>query len=231
LKNITANYPTEVSAENMKANIASVWNLKLTYRPGTQYIEFPDKIIRTYANTPTISFTYFMGVPNLFNSNSSFSKWKLSLGQELNFKISGQFNYLIEMGGFINHKAVFIPDFNHFPGNLTRKSMPYVQSFQAAPFYSLSSIDTWFNSIFLEYSFNGMLTNKIPVIRRLNLRLITGSNIIFMPKRDYAEFFIGMDNVFKLFRVDYVWGLKRDIRPINGIKIGIKGFTRLFTEY
>ena len=231
LKNITANYPTEIIPENMKANIASVWNLRLKYRPGNKYIEFPDKIIRTYGNTPTLSFNYLIGVPNLFNSNSLFSNWKFSVGQELNFKIAGELKYLIEMGGFINRKSVFIPDFNHFPGNLTRKSMPYVQSFQVAPFYSLSSTDTWFNSIFLEYSFNGMLTNKIPLIRRLNLRLITGSNIIFMTKRDYAEFFIGMDNVFKLFRVDYVWGLKKDIKPINGIKIGIKGFTRLFTEY
>jgi hypothetical protein len=76
-----------------------------------------------------------------------------------------------------------------------------------------------------------MLTNKVPVLRKLNLRLIAGSNIIFMPQRKYAEFFIGMDNVFKLFRVDYVWGLQNKIMPVNGIKIGIKGFTQLFTEY
>lgn len=231
LKNITANYPTEISAGNMDANIASVWNARLTYRPGTQYIEFPDKITRTYGNAPTFTLHYLMGIPNLFNSSSSFSKWKFSIGQELNFKIAGQLKYLAEMGGFINRKSLYVPDYNHFPGNLTRISMPYVQSFQAAPFYSLSSSDNWFNTIFLEYSFNGMLTNKIPVVRNLNLRLIIGSNIIFMPQRNYAEFFIGMDNVFKLFRVDYVWALKNEIMPINGVKIGIKGFTRLFTEY
>jgi hypothetical protein len=231
LKNITANYPTEISSDNMKANIASVWNLKLKYRPRSRYIEFPDQIIRSNGNAPTFTFNYIQGIPKLFNSESSFAKWNFSIAQELNFKFAGELKYLIETGGFFSNKSVFIPDYNHFAGNLTRKAMPYVQSFQVAPFYALSSQDRWFNSIFFEYSFNGMLTNKIPVLRRLNLRLITGSNMIFMPQKNYAEFFIGMDNIFKLFRVDYVWGIKSKIQPINGIKIGIKGFTRLFTEY
>jgi hypothetical protein len=231
LLNITPNFPAEIMSENMKENTSSVFSLKLKYRPATKYIRFPDRIIRNYVNTPLYTFSYAMGLPNLFGSNSSFSKWSLSVSQELNFKIGGEFKYLFESGGFFNNRSIFIPDYNHFPGNLTRKALPYVQSFQVAPFYSLSSNDRWFSTLFLEYSFNGMLTNKIPVIKRLNLRLITGSNIIFMPSKNYAEYFVGLDNILKLFRIDYVWGINNDIKPINGIKIGIKGFTRIFTEY
>lgn len=76
-----------------------------------------------------------------------------------------------------------------------------------------------------------MLTNKIPFIKKLNLRLITGSNLFFESERSYAEIFIGLDNLLKIFRVDYFWGVGKDVFAQNGIKIGIRGFSNLFSEY
>ena len=86
--------------------------------------------------------------------------------------------------------------------------------------------------MFIEYKLNGLLTNKIPVIRKFNLRLVAGSNMIYLNnEKYYAEVFLGADNIFKIIRVDYIRGFEKN-KPFNqGIRIGIQGFSSLFTDY
>jgi hypothetical protein len=139
--------------------------------------------------------------------------------------------YRLELGGFLRTTRVEIPDYQHFIGNLTRKSTPYVESFQVAPFYALSNKEKLFVQANIEYRLNGLLTNKIPLVQKFNLRLVTGINAIIFKDVNYQEVFIGVDNVLKLFRFDYVWGFGKSIQPQNGIKIGIRGFSTLFTDY
>jgi hypothetical protein len=76
-----------------------------------------------------------------------------------------------------------------------------------------------------------LLTNKIPLVRNLNFRLITGSNILLLKNMSYQDVFFGLDNVAKLFRVDYVKGLGKDGMKYNGFRIGIRGFSTLFSDY
>jgi hypothetical protein len=76
-----------------------------------------------------------------------------------------------------------------------------------------------------------LLTNKIPLVRNLNFRLITGSNILFLKNINYQEIFLGLDNIAKLFRVDYVKGLGKNGMNYNGFRIGIRGFSTLFSDY
>ena len=230
LANITPNFPTEISSAQMSSNRSSVFTLRVRYKPGEKYIEYPDRVVRTFSRSPLFTMQFDKGVPKFLSSISDFTKWKLSASQEINLKIGGEFRYMIQAGGFLNKNFVALPDFNHFSGNLTRKANPYVRSFQVAPFYALSNTDHFYTALFLEHSFNGMITNKIPILRKLNLRLISGANLMRTGDRNYAELFIGLDNILKIFRVDYVWGTNDWVFPRNGIKIGIRGFNNLFSD-
>ena len=227
----TPNYPIEISNQPIKAHQAFVIGFRVSYRPGTKYIELPDRVISSYSRTPTFTFQYNKGIANVIGSDADFDKWRFSVTGDINFKLGGELKYRIETGGFIYTKSVEIPDYNHFIGNLTRKATPYVESFQVAPFYALSNKEKIFFQMNGEYRLNGLFTNKIPIVRRLNLRVVTGANTIWLKEKNYTEVFVGVDNIFKLFRVDYVWGLGKTIAPQNGIKIGIRGFSSLFTDY
>ena len=227
----TPNYPTEITNQPMQSNKAFLIGFRISFRPGTKYIELPDRVVNSFSRTPTFGFQYTKGIKNVLGSISDFDKWRFSVIGDINFKLGGEFKYRVETGGFINTKFVEIPDYNHFIGNLTGKSTPYVESFQVAPFYALSNKEKIFLQVNGEYKLNGLLTNKIPLIRKLNLRVVTGANIIWLKNKDYYEVFVGVDNIFKLFRVDYIWGFGKTVMPQNGFRIGIKGFSTLFTDY
>ena len=62
--------------------------------------------------------------------------------------------------------------------------------------------------VILEHHFNGLLTNKIPLFRRLNWNLVAGSNAFYVNRdNNYVEIFGGLENIFKLIRVDVVGSL------------------------
>lgn len=227
----TPNYPTEIINQPMNPHQNFVIGFRINFRPGTKYIELPDRVISSFSKTPTFSFQYTKGIKNVLGSDTDYDKWRFSVTGDINFKLGGEFKYRFETGGFINAKNVEVPDYNHFIGNLTRKATPYVESFQVAPFYALSNKEKIFLQMNVEYRLNGLLTNKIPLIQKLNLRVVTGANAIWLKDKNYKEVFVGVDNILKLFRVDYVWGMGKTIMPQNGIKIGIRGFSTLFTDY
>jgi len=130
----------------------------------------------------------------------------------------------------LNTERVALPDYNHFIGNLTRKATPYVESFQVAPFYAFSNKERFFGEFHAEYKLNGLLTNKIPIIKKLNLRLVTGTNMIMLKNRNYQELFMGIENIFKLLRFDYVKGHGQSLGSTHGFRLGIRGFSSLFTD-
>jgi hypothetical protein len=51
------------------------------------------------------------------------------------------------------------------------------------------------------------------------------------PENHYAECFVGLDNILKIFRVDYVWGWTEKGYYNQGIRIGIFAFNSLFKDY
>jgi hypothetical protein len=57
----------------------------------------------------------------------------------------------------------------------------------------------------LEHHFNGLITNKIPYFKKLNWNLVGGCNTYFIKENDrYEEVFVGLENIFKIFRLDFV---------------------------
>jgi hypothetical protein len=105
-----------------------------------------------------------------------------------------------------------------------------VESFQVAPFYAFSNKESFYGTFHAEYKLNGLLTNKIPIVKKLNLRLVTGTNMILLKDKNYQELFLGVDNIFKLFRFDFVKGHGQSVGSTQGFRLGIRGFSSLFTD-
>jgi hypothetical protein len=128
------------------------------------------------------------------------------------------------VGGFLNNKKVFIQDFQHFNGNRSGAASEYVNSYQLAPYYAYSTDEHLYTFGHIEHHFNGLFTNKIPLFKKLNWNMVAGSNAFYVNKNNnYAEFFVGIENIFKVLRVDFVGAYANGKKGLTGFRIGFGG--------
>ena len=142
----------------------------------------------------------------------------------MNFKLFGALSYKLTAGGFLNNKKVSIPDLQHFNGNQTFYNTKYVNSFQLAPYYQYSTSANLYATANVEHHFNGLLTNKIPLFNRLKWNLVAGSNAFYVNRNNnYVEVFAGLENIFKVIRVDVVAGYQSQLPTRVGVRVGFGG--------
>lgn len=225
-RSYTPNYPYEITNENIKRHQVFVSVLSLTWQPGARYIELPDRKINIGSKYPVFSITYLRNYSKLFGSDADFSKWKLTVKDDLNLKLKGIFRYRLGMGGFLDNDKVELPDYNHFNGNISSFATEYLNSFQLLPIYQFSNTSKFYALAHLEHNFKGFISNKLPLIKKLNVYLVTGANGFYLnrDKTTYFEIFGGIDNIFKQIRVDYVQSYLNGKPWQNGIKIGLVRF-------
>ncbi len=224
-KNITANYPVDsIPAQFFDANKAFILSIDMSFRPGQRYIQYPNRKMSLGSKYPTFSLNYTKGIKGIFGSDANFDKWRFSVADGINLKLAGTFRYKLGIGGFITNRKVFIQDFQHFNGNRSTAASEYVNSYQLAPYYINSNTEPFFSFGHIEHHFNGMLTNKIPLFRRLNWNLVVGSNAYYVNRKNhFVEAFFGLENILKLFRVDYVFGYTNNHSYSGEVRIGAGG--------
>jgi len=76
------------------------------------------------------------------------------------------------------------------------------------------STNLYFAEAHVEHHFGGFLFNKIPGIRKLKLGEVLGFHFLYTPTRQqYFQIDAGIDNIFKLIRVDFVTGFDGQTNP------------------
>lgn len=216
---ITPNYPYLKIPAQFTPHQAVIVLVEFSFRPGQRYIQLPKSKIPLGSKYPTFNFTYVKGIPNLFRSDVDFDKWKISVTDDKNLRLAGTFRYKLGMGGFLNSKSVYIQDYTHFNRNSGK-----LNSFELVPFYKYSTTSSFYSFGHVEHHFNGLLTNKIPLFKRLNWNLLAGSNAYYINNNNnYIELFAGIENIFKILRVDAVAGYAPGIPVITGIRFSAGG--------
>lgn len=228
-RRFTDNYPEELPSGSFDRHQVFLTSVKLTWQPGQKFVEYPNRLVSLGSNQPVFRLHLTKAWQNVFASDSRFEKWMLGVEDDFNMRLGGVVRYNFSTGGFFNNANVQLPDWQHFNGNLTIVARQYIHSYQLAPYYANSTKDRFYATGNVEWHFNGLLTNKIPLIRRWNLGIVTGSNGFYVDRnRNYFEFFVGIENILKVIRVDYVWGYDGfNNKPKSSIIIGLGGiFTR-----
>ena len=224
-KLFTPNYPYEKLSGPFPRHQAFIASFSAQFKPGQKFIEFPNNKIPIGSKYPTLSFNYQKGIGGLFGSEVNFDRWKFSIGDEVNFKLRGLMKYSFSVGGFFNTNTVFIQDYQHFNGNQTIFASQYLNSFQIAPYYENSTTAAFYTVGHLEHHFNGMITNKLPGFRRLKWNLVAGSNAFYVNQsNNYIEVFGGLENIFKLIRIDLVGSYLNGRNGQLGLRFGLGGF-------
>jgi hypothetical protein len=217
------NHPYELADVPFTRHQALVIGVHASFQPGQRFIELPDRKIAIGSKYPRFEAAYTKGIHGL-GSDVDFDKWRAQVSDNMNFKLFGELRYRLGAGGFLNSNSVGLPDYQHFNGNQTFYNIKYLNSFQLAPYYKYSTIASFYSTLNLEHHFNGLITNKIPLLNRLKWNLVLGSNAFYVNRdNNYVEVFAGLENILKMIRVDVIAGYQSQDATRIGVRAGFGG--------
>lgn len=188
---------------------------------------------------PVIQLNYAKSLQNAFKGEYDYHKLVVNVSDRIRITpILGYTDYSIEAGKIWG--AVPYPIMQLHGGNET-----YIYDYMAfnmMKYYEFVSDE--FVTVSLYHHFEGLFLNKIPLLRKLKWRevatiksvwgtvndqnrktLLFPSTLSSLDKGPYAEASIGVENIFKVFRVDAFWRLNYQLpRAIDnfGFKFGFQ---------
>ena len=215
---------------------------RISFRERFLAAEFARVTISSVYPIIQLSFTY--GIPRVFKSDYEYQKLVLNVSQWFHFATIGWSKYIIETGkiwGTLPYPLLRIHDGNQtfFYNDNSANLMNY---------YEFVS-DTWISASYTHH-FDGLLFNKIPLLRKLkwrevaHVRAVYGTltaknaeysyfpdNLRSFAKQPYYEAGVGIENIFKIVKIDAVWRMSHlhDAGNSNVSKFGL--FVSLFFSF
>lgn len=176
---------------------ASYGKLRLEYTPRQKYIREPREKIILGSAWPTFYVSWRKGIPGLFNSKVDFDFLELGIQQTIKLGLVGISSYTIRTGSFLSQRDLRLVDYKW-----QRQGDPILFQNPNEAFQSLDSTFAVFRRFYeghYVHEFNGAILNKIPLLKKLQLREVAGAGFLLAPERDlrYAEAFAGVERVFK----------------------------------
>ncbi|MCW3083669.1 MAG: hypothetical protein JWP12_1035 [Bacteroidetes bacterium] len=169
---------------------------------------------------PVIQAQYTLGVKNLFGGNYNYQKLTVNWDHRVRVAPIGYFDYVLEYGKIWG--AVPYPLMEIHGGNETYIYDLY--AYNAMNYYEFVS-DEYASATF-SHHFDGFFLNRIPLMRKLKWREVIGGKALIGKVSDknrqllnfpdhlsdlhtgpYFETSAGIENIFKVLRIDGVWRL------------------------
>ena len=193
---------------------------------GQEYITRPDgKYNLGNDKYPTLLVGYEKGFAGS-EDNYNFDKVSARITHNLTLGNKGETGINIKAGKFFNAEGISFVDYKHFNGNETHVMMEtsYINSFNLLPYYAASTNDSYFET-HIEHNDKGFIMNKIPLLNKLQSKLMLGFKNLSIPDRKpYQEFSVGLSNLgfgkFRILRIDYVRSYQDGFQG-DGVMFGI----------
>jgi hypothetical protein len=214
-------YPSEgATPVSMKSIYTSEVSLATRLSFKERFISTDIYRLTLSSSYPIVLLTYSYGIPKFLNSDFEYHKLTLNLSQWFNFSTIGWSKYMIEGGkiwGTLPYPLLKIHDGNQtfLWDELASNLMNY---------YEFVS-DEYIN-VYYTHHFDGLLFNKIPLLRKLKWREVVSTRLIYgtlsAKNREYSalpdilrpvgavpywEASAGIENILRFIRVDAVWRL------------------------
>lgn len=222
----------------------SVFFVKLRYAPGEKFVQ--GATIRRPINidAPVFTLTHELGPRKMFGADFTLNKTEFSFQKRFWFSAFGYLDTRVKLGKIWS--AVFYPALAWQNANLSYTIQPESYALLNPMEFALDQ----YASVDLSYFGNGILFNRIPLIKKLKMREVltfkgfmghlskknnpehnkdlyrfpADANVSLMNANPYMEAGVGIDNIASILRIDYVWRLTYLDRPYidhSGLRISL----------
>ncbi|HET7898659.1 MAG TPA: DUF5686 family protein, partial [Flavisolibacter sp.] len=194
--------------------------VRLEYTPFQQYRREPLEKIILGSRWPTVFVEWRKGIKNMLASAVDFDYLEFGLQQQVNLGLLGVSKYTVKTGSFLNTTDLQLIDYQ-----FQRRGDPLLFMNPYKSFQALDSTFPIFKRFYeghLVHEFNGFLLNKIPLLKKLQLREIAGTGFLFTQERNlrYVEAFVGIERAFQ-----------SPFNPLDKFKLGIYVVTSAANQF
>lgn len=223
-RDFTSNNPLDPPNEFpvFPSHNAFIADVKVTLKPGQEFIDRPYSKIITGQKYPTISLSLSKAFA-VTASASDFILAETSVNHSFGAGLLGSTELDLSGGKFINIKRIYFPDYHHFNGNLIFFSKNKLRQFNLLDYYSYSTADRY-AEVHAEHDFSGFIFNKIPGFRKLKLNEHAGFHWLHVPDRnEHYELNFGISKL-GIIRFDFVMAFEKSTLARTGFRLALAGF-------
>ncbi|WP_345372821.1 DUF5686 and carboxypeptidase-like regulatory domain-containing protein [Algivirga pacifica] len=213
------------------------------YAPGEKRIKtmYNTRIVVSTNDKPRFGLRYTYGIPDFLGSDFEYHKFQARIWQGFRLGAFGRLTYELEGG--------YILDILPFPLLETHQGNELAIFYSDRAFNLMrfgEFVSDRYASLRLEHNFAGMIMNRVPLFRRLKWRLFATANTVYGSLEDenreivlsepsdsklksledepYTEVGYGVENIFKVLRVDFIHRLTQhdDESDRFGVKLSAK---------
>ena len=213
------------TGSNMPSYSMGEAEVRLRYAPGERIYQTPGKRYSITRNAPVFTLSHTVAMKGLLGSTYNVSHTEIGFQKRFWFSEFGTANVILRAGKVWSKSPfplLILPNAN----------LSYIVQYDTySNMNALEFINDQYVSWDLNYNMNGFILNRIPLIQYLKLREIVSfrgmygslspqndpaqSNDLLkfpagsytMGKVPYMEAGVGLENIFKILRIDYVWRL------------------------
>jgi len=196
---------------------------RIRYAPGEKIYQTPTKRYSINRNVPVFILSHIIASKGVLGSSYNYSRTEFSFRKRFWFSEFGNANIILRSGKVWSKDPfplLIIPNAN----------LSYIVQYDS---YSMMNATEFINDQYvswdLDYNLSGFVLNRIPLIQDLKLREILSFRGVYgslddkndpslskglfrfpagtykMGKDPYMEAGVGVENIFKVLRIDYVW--------------------------
>jgi hypothetical protein len=217
--------PGNPNSETRRQFSTSEIILETRLTKGELFVQNDNERISLGTTKPILTLQYTMGLKGVLGSNFNYNKININLSQSLNIGALGRSTYSLTAG--------LIPSTVPYPilrSHLGNESFFFnSQAFNLMKYFEF--VSDKYVSLNYQHSFEGLLFNRIPLVRKLKWRLVATSNILYGSLRPenlniipenvsdegnrsrpfralgdvpYVEVGYGIENILKFIRIDAI---------------------------
>jgi len=216
--------PQKTISANQKDIFNTEAGINLRYAPDEKKIGTYREDIRFNGNNPVFELNYARGIPGVFGSMYKYDKIFAQISQLIRIPRWGTLNYCV-YGGKIRGEALPFMLLEVHPGNdvyyYSKQSFNLMNRFEY--------LSDQYAGFMIEHDFEKKLINLVPFLRKTNVRQFWNLKAVWgnlstsnrelnckeysgyamqsLNGGPYLEMGTGLDNIFRYFRLDFVWRL------------------------
>ncbi|MCI4671961.1 MAG: DUF5686 family protein [Bacteroidia bacterium] len=203
-------------------------DIKLRYTPGQKYKTLPYRKVILGSHYPTFFLRYKKSIPGIFGSEINYDFLEVGARHSFDLRTMGHSQWVVYAGRFLQAQNIRFTDLKFIRGSDPYFFVSPLDFFQLlGPTFSTQNAYVQGNYY---HNFNGVLIDKIPLLKRTKLQTSVGGGILGIEDGNFfhTEVFAGVQHPFRIlktrFRIGayYVTAYSNYENAISGqVKFGI----------